>query len=178
MSEEIGWNRNRFNRIKAHSRILWDIIQVLKYDWKAMPVRYSDKTVQKQFRLNREKIEEIIDESLIIINTRRSKISELSNQLYYLKRQLELHDKKRVSIVEHLNYLNLEFKDYCDGKNPKAFDINSLISMNQDVGVHGLESRIKSSKEELKRHDLNRDDLLFKLSNITDELQEWNSLRL
>jgi len=109
-ADGIGYERKKFNAIKADSLILWDAIRVINGDLKSMPKSYSDKITQKHFdQKNREKVNQLITESISLISDRKKR---LENQLKRAEIALIEHDKKRTDLVFWLEMLKEKAKKW------------------------------------------------------------------
>ncbi|NBV38449.1 MAG: hypothetical protein EBS00_02615 [Verrucomicrobia bacterium] len=96
-ADGIGYERKKFNAIKADSLILWDAIRVINGDLKSMPRSYSDKLTQKHFnQKNREKVNQIINESFNLVLDRKRR---LENKLKRAEIALREYDKNRAHYV-------------------------------------------------------------------------------
>jgi len=106
----VGYQWKLFNRIKAESLILWDVIQVLRGDRKSMPKSYPDKITQGFYdEKNQEKVAQIIHESLSFSKGNKSRIEK---QLKVLKETLKNHDKKRVDLLFQMALLSDKLKKW------------------------------------------------------------------
>lgn len=120
-ADGVGYNRNRFYRIKAESIILWDAIQFLNCERKSMPKSYPDEIIQKHFdKKNQEKVRQIIVESLHYSKNRKLRIEK---QLQEAKESLKKHDdnrpvfikkydEKREDLLAQMALLNRELKKW------------------------------------------------------------------
>jgi len=106
--EIIKDNRGRqwklFNRIKAESLILWDVIQVLRGDRKSMPKSYPDKITQGFYdQKNQAKVRQIIQESLAISMERKLRTEKELNE-YKIK--LKKMENERIDVITHMAFLS------------------------------------------------------------------------
>jgi hypothetical protein len=109
-TDGVGYQWKLFNRIKAESLILWDVIQVLRGDRKSMPKSYPDKITQGFYdEKNQEKVAQIIHESLSFSKGNKSRIEK---QLKVLKETLKNHDKKRVDLLFQMALLSDKLKKW------------------------------------------------------------------
>lgn len=109
-ADGIGYERKRFNTIKAESLILWDAIRVINGDLKSMPKSYSDKITQKHFdQKNREKVNQLISESISLISDRKKRFK---NHLKSAEIALIVHDKKRTDLVFEIEMLKERVKKW------------------------------------------------------------------
>jgi len=100
----VGYQWKLFNRIKAESLILWDVIQVLRGDRKSMPKSYPDKITQGFYdQKNQAKVRQIIQESLAISVERKLRTEKELNE-YKIK--LKKLDDERIDVITHMAFLS------------------------------------------------------------------------
>jgi hypothetical protein len=107
----VGYQWKLFNRIKAESFILWDAFHVINGNLKSMPKSYSDKKIQMYYnKKNKSKVVQIIEESSVISNIRKSNLEQGLM-------------KTRKALKEHNENLKEILKKHADQKRYLAFQI-------------------------------------------------------
>jgi mannitol-1-phosphate/altronate dehydrogenase len=100
----VGYQWKLFNRIKAESLILWDVIQVLRGDRKSMPKSYANKITQRFYnQKNQAKVRQIIQESLAISMERKLRTEKELNE-YKIK--LKKMENERIDVITHMAFLS------------------------------------------------------------------------
>ena len=173
-----GFDYNRFNRIKAMSVILGDVINVLNRKRKSMPVKYSDEIVQKFYSSNKLKIDKIMEFSSEIYATVELRFIQLKRDVEGLKIQLKRHGEDRLDLVTQIAFLSKELKSYYKDNDSSLIDeFSSLISPERTGRIKRLQVQLRETQELLKKHDKKKSGLVFNLDSYTTSLQKWGKLR-
>jgi hypothetical protein len=106
----VGYQWKLFNRIKAESLILWDVIQVLRGERKSMPKSYANKITQRFYdQKNQAKVRQIIQESLAISMEHKLRTEKELNE-YKIK--LKKMENERIDVITHMAFLSQKLKKW------------------------------------------------------------------
>lgn len=97
-AEFVGYDRNKYLRMRAECRILADALFVISGELPKVPAKYPKEIEQRLNRKDRDKVALIIRESLEILEKRKERLERL---LKRAKAELAEHDEKR----KHLAFL-------------------------------------------------------------------------
>ena len=97
-AEFVGYDRNKYLRMRAECRILADALFVISGELPKVPAKYPKEIEQRLSRKDRDKVALIVRESLEILEKRKERLERL---LKRAKDELAEHDEKR----KHLAFL-------------------------------------------------------------------------
>ena len=112
-AEFVGYDRNKYLRMKAECRILTDALFVISGELRNVPARYPKEIEERLSHNDRAKVAMIIRESLTVLDKRKEVAGRL---LKRAKDSLAEHDEKRKHFVFEVERWSERLKKWGKGK--------------------------------------------------------------